>query len=483
MARTGKEYVEGLRDDREVWLAGARVGDVTDHPAFAGALRTMADLYDLQHDCADVCLTPDPDVTDGEKPGFPPSVNRSIVIPRSREDLERRHDALRRTAELTFGLMGRTPDYLNVTVAGFAGRPDVWGTLGNEEGAEHLVAYHRQLARHDLALTHTIVHPTVDKSMPEVDAADGAIALHKVADTEHGIVVKGARVLATLAPFADELLVYTGQPIPKHAAPYALSFAVPMNTPGLKVLCRDSFAVEGNAFDHPFSTRFDEQDAFVIFDDVEVPRERIFIDGNVEVYNKVMTAGWVANVMQQTTIRAHVKLQFAYELATRMAKAVNATDAATSQMLGELWSYAELTRAALVAAEVGAADCGNGTWFCDERPFRALRPTLPGWFPRVNEIVKLLGSHNLLAAPTSAELDDPDLAPLVATYFQGAEGVDARERSRLFRAAWDFSGSALGSRNELYERFYLASAARTYQLAHLSAQREIEGSLVDRVLA
>jgi len=197
----------------------------------------------------------------------------------------------------------------------------------------------------------------------------------------------------------------------------------------------------------------------------------------------VMTAGWVANVMQQTTIRAHVKLQFAYELATRMAKAVNAADASTNQMLGELWTYAELTRAALVAAEAGAADCGNGTWFCDERPFRALRPTLPGWFPRVNEIVKLLGSHNLLAAPTRAELDDPVLAPLAAMYLRGADEMDAHERVKLFRAAWDFSGSALGSRNELYERFYLASAARTYQLAHMIAQREIEGSLVDAVLA
>ena len=474
-ARTGKEYVEGLRDDREVWLAGERVDDVTAHPAFSGALATMADLYDLQHECADVCLIADPDT------GEP--VNRSIVIPRSREDLQGRRDALRRTAELTVGLMGRTPDYLNVTVAGFAGRSDVWGALGNEEGAEHLVAYHRELARRDLALTHTIVHPTVDKALPETAAGGGAIALHKVADTEAGIVVRGARVLATLAPFADELLVYTGQPIPKDASAYALAFAVPMSTPGLKVLCRDSFAVPGDRFDHPLSSRFDEQDAFIVFDDVEVPRERVFIDGNVEVYNKVMTAGWVANVMQQTTIRAHVKLQFAYELATRMAKAVNATDPSTNQMLGEIWSYAELTRAALTAAEAGAADCGNGTWFCDERPFRALRPTLPGWFPRVNEILELLGAHNLLATPTRAELDDPALASVISTYFQGADGVDAEERIKLFRAAWDLTGSALGSRNELYERFYLASAARTYQLAHMTAQREVGESLVDAVLA
>lgn len=474
-ARTGKEYREGLSRSRAIWLEGERVEDVTEHPAFAGAVRTMVELYDLQHEHADVCLVAHPETGD--------LVNVSQVIPRSRADLERRHAGLRRVAEHTVGLMGRTPDYLNVTLAGFAGRTDVWGADGNAEGAARLVAYHDDLVRRDLALTHTIVHPTVDKALPEVEAGDGDVALHKVADTEHGIVVRGARVLATLAPFSDELLVYTGQPIPKDAERYALSFAVPMAAPGLKVLCRDSFSSSAGRYDRPFSSRFDEQDAFVIFDDVEVPHDRVFIDGNIDVYNKVMTAGWVANVMQQTTVRAHVKLEFAYELATRMARAVNAKDATTTEMLGELWTYVELTRSAILAAEAGAADCGNGTWFCDERPFRALRPTLPGWFPRVNEILKLLGSHNLLATPTLADFDDPELGALVSRYFQGANGIDARERVRLFRAAWDWVGSSLGERNDLYERYYLASASRTYQLAHMAAQREIGESLVDAVLA
>jgi 4-hydroxyphenylacetate 3-monooxygenase len=472
-ARTGKEYLEGLSRSRAVWLEGKRVADVTEHPEFAGALQTMAELFDLQHERADVCL-----VTDdaGEQ------VNVSHLVPRSRAALARRHAGLRCIAEHTVGLMGRTPDYLNVTVAGFAGRADVWGAGGNEEGAARLVAYQRGLAREDLVLTHTIVHPTVDKSVPEVEAGDGEVALHKVADTSEGIVVRGARVLATLAPFADELLVYTGQPIPPDAERYALAFALPMDAPGLKVLCRDSCSASAGRADRPLSSRFDEQDAFVIFDDVEVPRERVFIDGNVDVYNKVMTAGWVANVMQQTTIRAHVKLEFAHELATRMARAVNATDDTTNEMLGELWTYAELTRAALTAAEAGAEDCGNGTWFCDERPFRALRPTLPRWFPRVREILELIGSHNLLATPAAADFDDPELGHLLDRYFHGANGISARERVQLFRTAWDWVGSSLGGRNDLYERFYLASASRTYQLAQLVAQREIGESLVDRVL-
>lgn len=476
-ARTGAEFLAGLRDHRRVWINGSRVEDVTDHPLTAAAARTLAGLFDLQHEAADVCLMPNPDT------GAP--MNVSHIIPRSREDLLRRHACLERVARATAGLMGRSPDYLNVTLAGFAGRADVWAMNGNDEGAANLVAFHREAAARDLCLTHAIVHPTVDKAQPDVLAGGGEIALHKVADTGHGILVRGARALATLAPYADEMFVYPGQPIPRDAARYALAFSIPMNTPGLKILCRDSYAVNSNVFDHPFSSRFDEQDAVVIFDDVEVPRQRVFLDGDPEIYNKALSTGWTANIMQQTSIRAQVKLEFAYELVTRMVEILNAGNPTTWEQLGEIWSYAELTRSAIRAAEADAYEWGNGTWFCDERPFRALRPTLPRWFPRVNEIIKLVGAHNLLATPTASELADPDLRPLIDRYYAGAKDTAAEERVRIFRAAWDFAGTALAGRNELYERFYLASAARMYQVAHLAAQAARKGqpSLLEQVLA
>jgi 4-hydroxyphenylacetate 3-monooxygenase len=310
--------------------------------------------------------------------------------------------------------------------------------------------------------------------------------LHKVEDTSRGILVRGARALATLAPFADEMFVYPGQPIPKDAHRYALAFSIPLNTPGLRIMCRDSFAVASNRVDHPFSSRFDEQDAVVIFDDVEVPRERLFLDGDPEIYNKAMATGWTANIMQQTTLRARVKLDFAYELVTRMVELTGAANPTNTEYCGEVWSYAELTRAGLRAAEADSYEWDNGVWFPEERPFRALRPTLPKWFPRVNEIIKLVGAHNLLTTPTAAELANPALRPLLERYYQGAGGVAAAERVKVFRAAWDFAGTALGGRNELYERFYLASAARMYQVAHAAEQARRKGDphpLLDMVLA
>ena len=371
-ARTGTEYIDGLRDQREVWLGGERVSDVTGYPAFAGSLRGMAGFFDWQHDHADECIIDDPD--SGHVIGI------SHLIPRSAEDLQRRHRGLERLARYSVGMLGRTPDYVNLTFAGFAGRPSLWRANRNDEGAQNLVDFHHEIAEKDLALTHTIVHPQADGRVAPYEGVNREIALKKVGETSTGIVVRGARILATLGPFADELAVYPGQPIPKDADDMALVFSLPVSTPCLKIICRDHYGVDAELFDQPFSARFDEQDAFVIFDDVEVPRHRVFLDGDPATYNAVMSNGWTGNIMQQTCLRAMVKLEFAYELCTRLAT-VTGQDRRPDvmQLLGEIWSYAELTRAAIRAAEADACDFGDGAWFCDERPFRAfVRPCRAG---------------------------------------------------------------------------------------------------------
>src|ERR1700679_2116574 len=205
-ARTGSEFLHGLRDKREVWLGGERVTDPMDHPALRGAAESIAAVFDLHYQHPDDLLMPDPET--GEQ------IAVSHIIPRSKDDLKRRHKALRRVAEFSVGLMGRTPDYMNVTYAGFAGRSDEWAINGNEQGAANLVEFQKELRRDDLSLTHTLIHATVDKSKGNAPTGFDDTQLHKVENTEHGILVRGARVLATLAPFADELAVYPSQPMP-----------------------------------------------------------------------------------------------------------------------------------------------------------------------------------------------------------------------------------------------------------------------------
>jgi 4-hydroxyphenylacetate 3-monooxygenase oxygenase component len=475
-ARTGRQYLEGLGSGaREIWLGGEKITHPLEHPQLRGGAESLARVFDIQHEHAEEMLAPSPD-----DPRL--RVNITHLIPRSREQLERRRRAFELVAASSGGIMGRTPDYLNVTFACFAGRSDVWARRGNDEGAANILAYQRQMRDRDLSTTHALMNPTVDKSKPEAEQAAGEVALHKVGETAGGIVVRGARVLATLAPFADELLIYPGSDIRPQDGRYALSFAIGVATPGLRFICRDSFAKTRDAFDYPLSSRFDEQDAFVIFDDVEVPRERVFLDGDTVGYSEVITdTGWRSHIMHQAFTRAHVKLCFAFGLGHLMANTTGTVSHDhVKEKLGELWIMSELARSAVVAAEAGAELDDGGVCCPDQRPFVALRGAMPKWMPRANELLALLGGSSLVATPSRADVEGP-LAEQIATYLQAA-GADATRRIRLFRLAWDFIGSDLGGRGELYERFYLSDSFRMTALAYAIAEKSFPEELVEQFL-
>ena len=475
-ARTGQEYLDGLGSgEREIWLEGERVTHPLKNESLRGAALSLARVFDLQHEHADEMLVPSPD-----DPAL--RVGATHVIPREAADLQRRRRAFEIVAASSGGIMGRTPDYLNVTFACFAGRADVWARRGNDAGAANIVAYQRLMRDADLSTTHALMNPTVDKRLADAEQAAGEVALHKVTDTEHGIVVRGARMLATLAPFADELLIYPGSDIRPQDGRYALSFAIPVATPGLRFICRDSFAKRRDTFDYPLSSRFDEQDAFVIFDHVEVPAERVFLDGDTTGYSEVITdTGWRGHIMHQAFTRACTKLSFAFGLGHLMAQTTGTVRFDHIQeKLGELWIMGELARSAVVAAEAGAALDEGGVLCPDQRPFVALRGAMPKWLPRANEILELIGGGSLMATPSRADVEGP-LAAQIATYFQAA-GADATRRIRLFRLAWDFVGSDLGGRGELYERFYLSDSFKMTALAYAIADKSLPESLVEQFL-
>jgi 4-hydroxyphenylacetate 3-monooxygenase len=476
-ARTGEQFLAGLRSaERDIWLEGERVTDPSSHPKLEGAARSLARLFDLQHEDPETFLMESPDT------GQPVSVTH--VQPRTREDLERRRVASKRIADATAGMMGRTPDYLNYTFACFAARADVWARYGNEEGAQNLIAYQKRMRDNDLSLTHTLINPQVDRSVPEAEQAAGEVSLHKVADTENGILVRGARMLATLAPFADELAVYPGSDLRLQDGRYAICFAIPMSTPGLRFICRDSFSVDRDPWDYPLSTRFDEMDAVVVFDDVEIPQERIFLDGDPQLHTEVITdTHWRAHIIHQAMTRAWAKLEFAFGLGHTMSEltGVNRFDH-VQEKLGELWSMLELTRSGVIAAEAGSFRAeASDDWVPDERSFVALRGLMPKWIPRSIELLQLVGGGGFMATPSKADFANEALRPELDKYFQ-ARNADAERRTRAYRLAWDFVGSALAGRGELYERFYLSDSFRMTALAYVLADKEHPTELVEQFL-
>jgi aromatic ring hydroxylase len=460
-ARTGDEYLAGLRDGRVVYLGDRRV-DVTAEPRFSGSLGGMAGYFDWQHRHAADCLVEDP--VSGEP------MSASLITPRNASDLDARHRCFRRLAEYSRGMLGRTPDYCNVSLSGQVARADVW-EKGEARFHANLKAFHRAVIDGDLSLTHTLVNPSIDRSAGDLAGINADLALRVVRRSSRGLTVRGGKLLATLGPFADEIFVYPSAPLPRGKEEFALSFAIPVGTKGVIQLARDHYGVELPVGDHPFSARFDEQDSFVIFDDVEVPWERVFVDGDLGVYNSITPAVFPGCVAQQTAVRALVKLEFAYDLCVQMARVQNSESSPdVARMLGELYGFVALTRSTITAAEARAYDWGAGAFF-PHGDLAILRTFMPEWMMRVSEIIELLGSHHLLTTPAADLFDDPTVGPLLDTYLPSSDRRSARERAQLFRTAWDFNGSALGSRVKLYERYYLGSRARALAVDHLFGQQ------------
>ena len=218
-------------------------------------------------------------------------VGLSFIIPRTQDDLVRRREMMLRWARATCGMMGRSPDFMNVTFAAWAASADYFAR-GRPQFADNMRRYYEHIRENDLVLTHSLINLQRSRNVSGLYNLEEGTALHCVRETDAGIVVRGARVLATLGPFADEIAVYSPR-VPLHTDghnPFALNFAIPCSTKGLRFLCRDSFDQGRSHFDYPLSSRFDEMDCVVFFDDVLVPWERVFLLGDVELLNKTGAA-------------------------------------------------------------------------------------------------------------------------------------------------------------------------------------------------
>jgi 4-hydroxyphenylacetate 3-monooxygenase len=457
-ARTGAEYLKGLREQSaEVYLRGERVKDVTTHPATRNGAHTIARLLDMQHDqeLRDEMTYPSP--TTGDRVGL------SFIMPHKLQDLEQRRVMMTHWARATCGMMGRTPDFLNVAVMSMAAAADYCGQ-NRPEFKKNVQRYYEHIRENDVVLTHTLVNLQRNRSPLPTPLADRTdVALSVVKETDSGIVVRGARVLATLGPLSDEIAVY---PARTHQLPegaeerYSFGFAIPCNTPGLKFLCRESFDLGRSHFDHPLGSRFEEMDAIVFFDDVLVPWERVFLYGDVDLCNN--WAGRTnrnAHTGHQVVAKNVVKCEFMLGLANLMVQTLGSGQSAqVQQMIAEVIENLEITKACLRAAEADAQIDEWGVLSPSYSPLLVARSLFIRMYPRMAEILHLLGSSSLMALPAEADLNGP-LATEIKQYLD-TDTASAEERIRLFHLAWDTCCSAFGSRQVLYERYFGGDALR-----------------------
>jgi 4-hydroxyphenylacetate 3-monooxygenase len=445
--RTGEEYLANLRDDREVWIHGDRVADVTAHPGMSRGPRTLAQFLDKQFDpgLRDVLTYEE----DGER------IAMSFLPPKSREDIRRRGVAYYEWARWSNGMLGRTPDYKNASIMAF-GTAAAYLGQGRTDFEANMLAYYDEVRKGDKVLTHTLVNPAVSFDMAKEGKFSGQVALQIVKETDAGVIVNGARLLATLGPFADEIEVFPSTLLKAEDGniPFAIAFALPVNTPGMRMICRDTYDHGKSHFDAPLSSRYEELDAVVIFENVLVPWERVFMYKDPALCNRAFAeTNAVVHMMHQVAAGKLAKSEFAVGLLCAMARATGKDkDMGVKVQIAEAMWIAESVRAFLYSAEHQAEPDQWGNYVPLRRPLDTSRNLFLRRYPRLVELVQLLGSSSLMATPSEADFSN-DLAGDVERYFQ-VENLNSLDRVALFRLAHDFSVSGFSGRQTLYERFF-----------------------------
>ncbi|WP_069812822.1 4-hydroxyphenylacetate 3-hydroxylase family protein [Streptomyces sp. TP-A0874] len=457
MSRTGQDYIKGLRDGRCVLIGGEKVTDVTEHPAFRNAVRSVARLYDA--------AAADPETfsyveDDGEQH------NVIWKRPKDSADLAARRRAHDTWAALTHGLIGRSPDHVASYITAMATTPGI-ADLGGRSYSENLMSYWRYLRDNDLYVTYAVTAPGRARSSDvfgkqqrkaEADASHASPAAHVVRTDDEGIVVRGTKLLATSAVLADEIFVGSILPLSPGEEQYAVTFATPVGAPGVKVMPRKSFEqyVVGPE-DDPLAFRYDETDCVIFFDDVHVPWERVFsyrdLDTGLALFTQT-SAHVLGNAQAQSRLLAKMRLALGI---VRKVSEVTGT-----------WGIPAVREAfAVRATEVGmlegliaGQDADPHQW-----PSGYVSPNLqtlyattswatehvPGFFLGLQE---LLGSHPFQQAADASVFESEETRAILLEAFGLDSAEDARNRYRLVKTAWDLVGSEFASRHIQYEMFY-----------------------------
>ena len=463
-AKTGAQYISRLSEmSTEVWIRGERIEDVTTHPALRNGVRSVADLYDMQLESGLREEMTYASPTNGEPVGL------SFLIPRTVEDLERRRAMMTRWAWSSCGMMARTPDFLNVAITAWAGGAEYFGQ-NRPEFKKNVLDYYEFIRENDITLTHTLVNLQKSRIPGMADNLDEQVALTVMRETDAGIIVKGSRMLATLGPITDEIAVYPTRShlLGDNAWRQAFSFSIPCDTPGVKFMCRESLDQGRSHFDHPLGSRFEEMDAVVFFDDVLVPWERVFLLGDVDMCNNHGNATQMnTHTGHQVTTRCVVKAEFILGLAGQMIETLGSEQLDhVQERMGELVCYLEILKACVRASEADAKLNEWGVMCPSAAPLVAGRNLFPRMmYPRMAEIIQILGSSSLMALPSEADFDTA-LTPEVERYL-ATDNSSARDRARLFHLAWDVTCSSFGGRQVLYERFFGGDPVRnSISLSH-----------------
>ena len=403
---TGAEYLESLRDQREVWIYGERVKDVTLHPAFRNQARMVARMYDaLHHPDTKAQLTCTTDTGSG---GY---THRFFKASHNVDEMVAARDAIAAWERIGFGWMGRSPGFMGAFT----------GMLG--PNAEFFAPYQANARRwytetqeKVLFFNHALTTPPVDRRLPPDEVED--VHLHVVKETDGGLILSGAKNITTNSTLSNYSLVASDGVRFIKKKDFALICIVPMNAAGIKLICRPSYEMTagllGTPFDYPLSSRFDENDATFIFDNVFVPWENVLAYGDLAKCNTYMQAtGFYHRGGLQTCTRLAVKLDLIAGLVIKAVEATGTDEFRGVQVnVGEVLNWRHLMWA-LSDAMARTVTPHNGAVVPNLDYMMAFRMMGAMVYPKIKEIVHNIVASGLIFQPSSSrDFQSPRAASL-----------------------------------------------------------------------
>ncbi len=448
VAKTGAEHIASLRDGRTVYIDGQLVPDVTTHPAFRNAVQSAGALYDFQAQPENIeMMTFKPE-------GSNRRVNRAWQMPRSYEEMVQRRKALQAWANVHYGFMGRSPDHVASALVGQRMGIDVF-RKHSPDRAKAFADYFDYAAKSDLFLTYVIINPQAERAKDWSQQADNLVA--RIVDEDSGgITIRGAKMLGTSSILANEVLVANLQPLKPGEEDLAFSCALPINTKGIRILSRKSYkSAAVSIFDNPLSSRFDENDALIYFDDVKVPWDRLFVYRDTHMCRQQFhdTQGH-SYQNYQAQIRLSVKIKFLLGLARRLTEAIGTTKIpSVSEKLGYMAAQASMVEAMLSGMEASGSKVGE-YWVPNKHFMYSAQVLTQDLYPQfVNSIRDLSGGALIMLPSSIDDFKDPMLKRIIHTT-QRAAAMEPEDKVKFLKACWDAIGSEFGSRHQQYEMFY-----------------------------
>ncbi len=466
--KTGEEFKASLDDGRQIWVGGRKLDKVTDEPALKAGIDLIASMFDDQF------TEEHADETTYLEPATNEIVSRAWQVPTTPEELADRRKMIEYTSLKTAGTFGRPPDLSPAIVAGLMAHRAAFKEKKSmidgcsPDFVENIEAYMEFGRTNNLTASESLAGPQTDRSNPK--AAEMAFLRVKEARAD-GIVVSGAKTVGSIAAQANDIFFTNLGGLTTTPPEACIWGAVPINTPGIKMISREMVSQPGaDKFDHPISSMGEEADQFIIFDNVFVPKDKIFNLGDptgMSWYGPVCVfAHW--HVLTRLAVKAEL-----FVGAGQMVLDVLGTGKipAVQLMLGELIEYAQTLRAFVIAAEAQTTLTEAGVLTPDVSMLTAGRLYSIENYPKIIHVLQEMCGQGLVMRFGKDAFENPEIGHYLADLLPG-HGVSAMQKELLMNFIWDMTTGSLAGRVALFENVNASPAPRLRARLYDEVNRE-----------